>query len=340
MDKNLIIEAKFSKQIPGLDILKFVMALLIVAIHSEAVKGLKYINEIAEPLINSAVPVFFVVSSFLLFRKMRINSKNEEINGLSILRHFTYRLFLLYTFWLAVQIPLVLYTRHYLSMNFYEFIGNFILDIGLRSTFHGAWFFSALVVGVWIIFRAGKIFNDKMIWILPFCITMYTYHANSLPIEQQALWNWYYDNINNPQNSFPVSLFWISIGYIMANPRIVNYMSSIKSNYLVGGGILAWIVCIFGIDIRVIIVVSIFIMSFKWKGNYKPIHRIMRQSSILIFTLHFIYIGIFRLLFPKIEWFQHGLILYVFLLIMCFVSSLVILKLKDYKYFSWLKFAY
>lgn len=87
-------------------------------------------------------------------------------------------------------------------------------------------------------------------------------------------------------------------------------------------------------------VISIFIISFKWKGNYKPIHRIMRQSSILIFTLHFIYIGFFRLLFPTIEWLQHGMFLYVLLLLLCVVSSFVILKLKDNKYFSWLKYSY
>lgn len=169
---------------------------------------------------------------------------------------------------------------------------------------------------------------------------MYTYHVNNLPAEQQVLWNWYYENINNPQNSFPVSLFWISMGFIMANPKFIKYMSNIKSYYLVGGGILAWLISILWIDLRVIMVISIFIISFKWKGNYKPIHRIMRQSSILIFTLHFIYIGFFRLLFPTIEWLQHGMFLYVLLLSLCVVSSFVILKLKDNKYFSWLKYSY
>lgn len=235
MDKNIIKKAKSSTMIPGLDILKFVMSLFIVAIHSEAVKGINYVSDITEPLIGSAVPVFFVVSSFLLFRKVRNKSKMEDINEKGILLHFTYRLVLLYAFWFIVQLPLVVYTRHYLSMNLLEFLGNFILDIVFRSTFHGAWFFSALVVGSWIIFLRGKIINDKVIWVLPFIITMYTYHVNNLPAEQQVLWNWYYENIINPQNSFPVSLFWISMGFIMANPKFIKYMSNIKSYYLVGG---------------------------------------------------------------------------------------------------------
>ena len=118
MDKIIIKEAKSSTMIPGLDILKFVMSLFIVAIHSEAVKEIYYVSDITEPLIGSAVPVFFVVSSFLLFRRMRNKSKLEDINREGILLHFTYRLVLLYAFWFIVQLPLVVYTRHYLSMNY------------------------------------------------------------------------------------------------------------------------------------------------------------------------------------------------------------------------------
>lgn len=46
MDKNIIKKAKSSTMIPGLDILKFVMSLFIVAIHSEAVKGIDYVSDI------------------------------------------------------------------------------------------------------------------------------------------------------------------------------------------------------------------------------------------------------------------------------------------------------
>lgn len=71
MDKNINTS---SSLIPGLDILKFAMALLVVAIHAEAVNDISGIYEVTLPLISCAVPVFFVISAYLVFRKIRVES--------------------------------------------------------------------------------------------------------------------------------------------------------------------------------------------------------------------------------------------------------------------------
>lgn len=334
MDKNINTS---SSLIPGLDILKFVMALLVVAIHAEAVNDISGLYEVASPLINCAVPVFFVISAYLVFRKIRVGSVTPPYSSLI---HFTKRLALLYVFWMVVQLPLVLHTRHYMEMNLLGFIYNFILDITLRSTFHGAWFLSALVVGVWITYIASKWVGDKIIWIVPFLLAMYVYHANELPVEYQGIWNWYNNHIVNPQNSFPVSLFWISLGYIMANPKVKSRYEKLKACYVLLAFLAAWIFCVFGGDLRFLMVISLFVVSFNLKTEYKPVYKIMRQSSILIFILHFVFIGIFRLVLPDVACLQHGLILYGVLIVLCLLSSIVILRLKGYKYFSWLKYSY
>lgn len=334
MDKNINTS---SSLIPGLDILKFAMALLVVAIHAEAVNDISGIYEVTLPLISCAVPVFFVISAYLVFRKIRVESVTSPYRSLI---HFTKRLALLYIFWMVVQLPLVLHTRHYMEMNLFGFIYNFILDITLRSTFHGAWFLSALVVGVWMIYVSSKVAGDKIIWIVPFLLAMYVYHANKLPIEYQEIWNWYNNHIGNPQNSFTVSLFWISLGYITANPKLKGIIAKLKTVYVLMVLLTAWVFCIWGVDLRFLMVISLFVVSFNLKTEYKPAYKIMRQSSILIFILHFIFIGIFRLALPNVDCLQHGLILYGVLIVLCLLSSIIILKLKDYKYFSWLKYSY
>lgn len=336
MDKNLEIKRKV---IPGLDILKFIMALLIVAIHSEAVNDFPIVYEVTNPVIMSAVPMFFVISAFLLFRKIRQSQlSGQQERG--ILLHFTWRLFLLYSFWMVVQFPLVIHTRHYLSMSFIEFIYNFLLDIAFRSTFHGAWFFSALVVGTWLIYFASKMLKDKTIWILPLFVALYIYHADELSLQYQTFWFWYQENVINPQNSFLVSLFWISAGFILANPDIIEKIENLRNSYVMGGlfGI-AWLLSIMLLDLRVIMVLPLFVLFYNWNLESKPVYKMMRQSSILIFTLHFIFIGIFRMACPNVELLQHGFFLYVILVLLCLLSSLVILKLKDYKIFSWLKYS-
>lgn len=337
MDKNLEIKRKV---IPGLDILKFIMALLIVAIHSEAVNDFPIVYEVMNPVIMSAVPMFFVISAFLLFRKIRQSQlSGQQERG--ILLHFTWRLFLLYSFWMVVQFPLVIHTRHYLSMSFLEFIYNFLLDIAFRSTFHGAWFFSALVVGTWLIYFASKILKDKTIWILPLFVALYIYHADDLPVQYQTFWFLYQENVINPQNSFLVSLFWISAGFILANPDIIEKIENLRNSYVMGGLFcIAWLLSIMLLDSRVIMVLPLFVLFYNWNLESKPVYKMMRQSSILIFTLHFIFIGIFRMVCPNVELLQHGLFLYVILVLLCLLSSLVILKLKDCKIFSWLKYSY
>lgn len=337
MDKNLEIKRKV---IPRLDILKFIMALLIVAIHSEAVNDFPIVYEVMNPVIMSAVPMFFVISAFLLFRKIRQSQlSGQQERG--ILLHFTWRLFLLYSFWMVVQFPLVIHTRHYLSMSFLEFIYNFLLDIAFRSTFHGAWFFSALVVGTWLIYFASKILKDKTIWILPLFVALYIYHADDLPVQYQTFWFLYQENVINPQNSFLVSLFWISAGFILANPDIIEKIENLRNSYVMGGLFcIAWLLSIMLLDSRVIMVLPLFVLFYNWNLESKPIYKMMRQSSILIFTLHFIFIGIFRMVCPNVELLQHGLFLYVILVLLCLLSSLVILKLKDCKIFSWLKYSY
>lgn len=87
-------------------------------------------------------------------------------------------------------------------------------------------------------------------------------------------------------------------------------------------------------------VLSLFVLFYNLNLESKPIYKMMRQSSILIFTLHFIFIGIFRRAFPHVEVLQHGLILYVVLVMLCLFSSMAILKLKEYKIFSWLKYSF
>lgn len=231
------------KSIPGLDVLKFSMALLVVAIHAEAVNIYKNIYAIIHPLTDIAVPLFFLISSFLVFSKIRLSNDSRET-----LLHFSKRLLILYAFWMLIQTPL---------------------------------------------------------------------------------------------NSFPVSLMWITCGYILSNIQVSKVISNYNNLILISIFIISWILSIIlSWDMRFFMVSSLFILSFNWNISYKPIHKYMRQSSILIYITHFIFIVLFRHLFPKIEILQHGIILYIILIILCLLTSFIILRLKEYKIFSWLKYSY
>lgn len=241
---------------------------------------------------------------------------------------------------MIVQMPLVI--QHYLHEDTFMIPLCLIRDIILCSTFHGSWFLSALLVGIWLIYLLSKLCNDKTIWILPFIVFLYTYHVNLFPNYWQGLWLWYEAVLQNPLNSFSVALVWIVMGYILADKNILKKRRSIiKNKLLLFIFILSWLVTIIqSFDLRLIMVPSLFVLAYNWKIDYKPLYKHMRQSNILIFILHFVFIVIFRLTFPKVEFLQHGLILYMILIALCLMASYIILRLKDYKYFKWLKYAY
>lgn len=324
------------KSIPGLDVLKFSMALLVVAIHAEAVNIYKNIYAIIHPLTDIAVPLFFLISSFLVFSKIRLSNDSRET-----LLHLSKRLLILYAFWMLIQTPLVIYTRDYLQQDLLTLPLYIIRDILFCSTFHGSWFLSALVIGVWLIFFLSKFITDKYIWILPFFISIYTYHYDLFPTNWHYLYQWYTNTFQTPLNSFPVSLMWITCGYILSNIQVSKVISNCNNLILISIFIISWILSIIlSWDMRFFMVSSLFILSFNWNISYKPIHKYMRQSSILIYITHFIFIVLFRHLFPKIEILQHGIILYIILIILCLLTSFIILRLKEYKIFSWLKYSY
>lgn len=91
-----------NKVIYGFDILKFLMALMIVAVHARAFVE-PYLYKIVAPLMNVSVPLFFILSSFFLFRKILETDRVESVF------RFLKRTSTLYVFWLIVNIPLYLY---------------------------------------------------------------------------------------------------------------------------------------------------------------------------------------------------------------------------------------
>lgn len=58
------------KNYNGLDLLKFIMALMVVMIHVKPNAHSLFLTTVFSPLMSISVPVFFVVSSVLLFSKL------------------------------------------------------------------------------------------------------------------------------------------------------------------------------------------------------------------------------------------------------------------------------
>ena len=69
-----------SKTYNGLDLLKFIMALFVVMIHVKPNVHSERLTTVFNPILSIAVPIFFVLSSVLIFKKL------TNVNGGGTLR--------------------------------------------------------------------------------------------------------------------------------------------------------------------------------------------------------------------------------------------------------------
>lgn len=94
---------------PALDLLKLIMAVLVVAVHTNPLYGIDapFASRVLNVLENVSVPFFFVASSFLCFRGLRPAQFQERISaGSCRVRSTISKFVLLYLAWFLAYIPI------------------------------------------------------------------------------------------------------------------------------------------------------------------------------------------------------------------------------------------
>ena len=199
------------------DLLKLVLSIFIVVLHSQ-ILPYKFV-----PILRIAVPIFFIMSSFFFFKKYD-NLKNNFERKKAV-RHFTKRNLKLYSFWFIILLPISLLTKDWFSRGIiYGFvkIGH---SIFCGSTFAASWFITALIIAVVsICYLTRKISNTTLLiislFIYAFCLFDTTYYYL---FEQFHIFRIIRDSYHNifgvPYTSFPIALFWVSIGKFIADNK-------------------------------------------------------------------------------------------------------------------------
>lgn len=145
---------------PQIDVLKFLLSLCVVGIHTIDPKG-----HFIKLMFDVSVPVFFVISGYMMYDKI-VDDGDRYINKRlrKILR--------LYIIWSCVYFPLTVYGG-YLSVCEGREIGKVVLDVVRRYLLVGEnycsyilWYILAMVVGLLMIkiFRKFSHFNTITVW--------------------------------------------------------------------------------------------------------------------------------------------------------------------------------
>lgn len=323
------------KIISGVDVMKFIMAFLIVDIHVQGslITPPPLQKYVISPIESLAVPTFFVISSFLFFRKTRYAEKQ-----LILILHFLKRLCVLYLFWCVVWSPVIYMQKEYFHPMSAWIPLYMVRDFFFGNMFDASWFLGALLVGVpmvWGIIRILK--KDILVLIIPFLVYLYLQYVKELPSGWAVPYDWY-NSFKDPRLAFPGSLLWIAMGYVMANKKVIAWMKRVK-NIWAWMAVLLFLVLTHFIPIlpKVLCVASLFVAAYTWQLPEHPqLYRRFRTYSVLFYVIH----DCFKKIPKQLFGWENGFVLFIVTITFCFLASEVIMRMKDVKGFGWLRYAY
>ena len=189
------------EQYKALDIGKFLAAFVVIAIHAHPVT-----SEFAKSLYAIAVPFFFIVSSFLFFKR--------QANYLN----FAKRIGILYLVWFVIGISIV-YARFFKGEAFGDGLASFFHALLLTNTFPASWYLIASIEAIGLCVLLSRKLGNKgllLVGVLLYIPTLLfsTYYGNLPPDWQVAMSKLY--GIVPVTNSFVIAFIYVVLGKIVA----------------------------------------------------------------------------------------------------------------------------
>ena len=327
-----------------LDASKLVLILMVLAIHcniSLVVLGI----DIATPVFRTAVPLFFLMSSYFFWVRIQ-NAKVDDCR--TALKRFVAKKLQLYAFWFIVLLPITLYIRYgwWLCGNPIKCVGLFFVSLLLNSTFFASWFIMALVISVSIVVYLSQRISDCFLLIVGvvaycFCCLCSTYapifHSlRGIPVCRAVM-------LLSP-TSFLAAFVWVVFAKIIAK-------QDIRQRHKIISGIMSLFVCVIeffmvklsGVSVGdcylslLLVAPTIFIL-IKDLNIVVPFARSFRSMSTLLYVLHGSVLVVLDLVFLKYSFYTRGL-KFIGCCSICIVSWIIIKRFQAIGKWEVLKWA-
>lgn len=339
MEKSIKqVNATMKKQYNGLDLLKFVMALMVVMIHVKPNGHSEILKDVFNPFVSIAVPMFFVISSALLFSKL------YSMRGGGVLKYIK-RIGILYLSWLVIDIWYIIARKTYFDMSFGHGILEFVKDLIFGTTFPGSWYLSASVMGVLIVYSLSRVVNRYVVSLITLLIALYVAYAKILPDAMQIPYNWYATNLREEVSlSFPAQMIWISLGQILSywlvkienEKRILLPLSAglfivvLTANYFFSLLLL-----------KIILVLTLFTFCLLVQLPPSDIYKRLRNYSILMFLFHFCIAGKMELFCRYVgDNLATNWLYYILVVFLSISFSEALLRLEKFKFLKFLRYTH
>lgn len=260
-----------SKFYDGLDVLKFILCIMIVAVHAEFLWEYEIIKTIVTHF--NRVSIFFAISTFLFFSIAKNDIKKR-------LFHFLKRIIILYIVWEIIYFP-------YTWNQFYSFASakEIIFAILFTGTYGISWFLKALMWGTIILTIIPRKYT-LIATILFSLISIFPIYEN-LPIQVS---NWYY--------FFIPHLWSMAVGKLIAENKKHFIFNQDKFIYILG------FLCIYLMSFIPIPKMTLFcrlFYPFLLIPLFMHLHFInveasktLRKMSVIIYLVHMLLIYVLK----------------------------------------------
>lgn len=329
LEYNRQLQPLIFKEYKVLDIMKFAMAIVVVAIHTRPELSFKstFIRELFEALYSIAVPFFFMASGFLLFRKIELPlNKEGEVRIKSYLK----RMCKLYLVWTIIYLPLTIYGFYLDGIPVLKAIAifsrNFLL-VGENFMSWPLWYLLALIVAVGIVYALLKV-KVSVKWIVVFSVIMAIIGVsldyckdNSL---LHSITDIYFSIFLKTRNGFFVGFLFVALGMLCSRFERVAFVSV---PLLFISGILGIMHNIPLSNAFVVFALFVFLVSIKCEKIESRCSLSLRVMSSIIYFVHMLCIALLVLVFHI----DYGLLLFIISCAITCVLSIIMLGINDNK---------
>ena len=333
---------KTKENFNSFDITKFILSILIIGIHARPFYKLSNIMNtlFSNGICRMAVPIFFLISGYLLMYRLNITK-----NKIEYIKNYLKRLIKLYIIWTIIYLPIII-TR--LITNKYGLISDFM--IFFRNTiFDGSvthlWYIKDLAVAIIIICILKRLnLNDKKI--LAISLSLYllgiwvdTYYGLLVSIVGKksiitTIIRIYTKVFVTTRNGLFFGLIYVFLGMIIYNSKGQKKKINLQKYTLLF--LILYIIEIFTLSyytnmkefnlylflIPLVVCIFNYIVDKKIE-NRKIDFKLLRNMSTLIYFSHILFLEILKLVL------SNNLILFILVVILSILFSYIIIKLSN-----------
>lgn len=349
--------SKNNVQYNMIDVMRLVMAFVVIMLHKPFIPPSNpFPKFIVENIIGStAVPFFFMVSSFLFFKKIGKGNDDRKV-----FLNYEKRLLILYTAWTIIYIPsnlIKFYGVDFNGMTFKLFVSalfQIVRNFFLSTSFVHLWYVNTLIVALAAVYFMRKRLSRKLTLIISL---IFFGVSNLMPILYT-----YLPFIEKIWTAVPViilnvcqkGLLCVAIGMFMSDFRECSKRSEIL--FVIVGFVAMVGFSAFTYEKRNTLVetvslllificsASIFLLCRDIKLNNSRRYKIIRSYSSIIYFSHLLMMGeIFELIEEKTgmtAFTQNRVLIYFTTASVAIIISTLMIILSKKQKFKWLKYLY